>query len=1158
MSEQTASRISLAELEKALKAADPAAFLLRPRVLRRIIKHERRLTGLGLQVPHPRSYVIDRDSLLRIIDRAELGLGPDAELPPTVILLARPDPERLANVPTPEVLFRYWRLLFHAHVHIALERRRADGRLSPAAVRGRVHALGKTEFEEIRAVLRHENFLLAPRDDAQVYTEFAAVYLELRLFAAGYLPRYFPSLHPYEAVDKVLAVDLDAAGLFAATRLAGAPDPVTTADFAPEEGGLDAPDAGAEPLAPGRPSEGEYRRQLRKADRAAAVGNVVRSALRKTRAARAAAPAAVEETRAAARAEVDRLVGRLRDALKLTDAEAEAWSKALPALLEPASRGIWPVEARLLYDLQKVCTDHERQRYALDLVEWALSLGRVPVKRPLPGLREVLIVKHLRSASRRLLAARLPEAERRQLSELLREAVHHSEERLRDRFRPLVAGALAEVGMKPQNYPEQVALNKLTEELLDRISDHGFLNMGHLRDALSRNQLKLPDLAGVGEFLHGDRLLLLDRKLAVALDGVYHRGEIYLRGLQRLSSLAFGTRVGRFLTRYVALPFGGAFVVLEGLQHLVGPLVAHATGEHVHLMTPVTVGLLGVFLLGLLHVAPFRRGVGKALGLVFRGLRGLFFDLPAAVLRLPVVRKVLDGRPFLFLYRYGFKPLLVTALIWLACWSLSLVPQADELGEDPPVVLEFLAGLGEAARRVMTLAGTGVVFVVVLLLLNSRPGREAEEVVTDWGVRGWHRFSGEILPGLFRLIMGLFKRVLEDVERLLYAVDEWLRFQSGESRLTQAVKAVLGLVWFFATYLIRIYVNLLIEPTVNPIKHFPVVTVSHKIMVPLIPFVFSFLAALMSPFGPGVAYSFAAVTIFFLPGIFGFLVWELKENWRLYRANRAAALRPVLIGGHGETMTRLLRPGFHSGTLPKLFAKLRRAERIAYRAGGKAARKHREALHHVEESLRRFVEREFLVLLNGSKSWGGAEVTCGEISLGSNRIRIDLDCPALGERPLVIAFEEHAGWLVALVARPGWLEELSPAQRGALTTALAGLYKLAGVDLVREQVEAGLGGGPLAYVLGAEGLVVWATDGSEAEAVYNLRNGPTLHPRILVGAFPVDLPALASAPLLYRQVVVTWERWVEAWEQDQAGKGPPDLLPEGVRLLPRPAPAPVA
>ena len=68
--------------------------------------------------------------------------------------------------------------------------------------------------------------------------------------------------------------------------------------------------------------------------------------------------------------------------------------------------------------------------------------------------------------------------------------------------------------------------------------------MGNLRDAISRNDLKLPDLSEPRDFLRGDELLRADRKLALALDGVYRRGEFYLRWMQRLSSLAFGTRIG--------------------------------------------------------------------------------------------------------------------------------------------------------------------------------------------------------------------------------------------------------------------------------------------------------------------------------------------------------------------------------------------------------------------------------------------------------------------------------------------------------------------------------------------------------------------------------------------------------------------------------------
>src|SRR5207248_8497501 len=133
----------------------------------------------------------------------------------------------------------------------------------------------------------------------------------------------------------------------------------------------------------------------------------------------------------------------------------------------------------------------------------------------------------------------------------------------------------------------------------------GFVTVGDLRDVVSRNNLKLADLSGADEFVLGDPLIRANRKLSVALDGIYRRGEIYLRWLQRLSSLAFGTKPGRFLTRYLALPFGGAFVVLEGAQHVVHLVFR----THVHLADGFSVCILGFFLMALLYLQPFRRAV---------------------------------------------------------------------------------------------------------------------------------------------------------------------------------------------------------------------------------------------------------------------------------------------------------------------------------------------------------------------------------------------------------------------------------------------------------------------------------------------------------------------------------------------------------------------
>ena len=61
---------------------------------------------------------------------------------------------------------------------------------------------------------------------------------------------------------------------------------------------------------------------------------------------------------------------------------------------------------------------------------------------------------------------------------------------------------------------------------------------------------------GIATFFVGDSLIRANRQLASDLDGVYHRGEIYLRWLQRCSAAAFGTHIGRLLTLYIALPFG--------------------------------------------------------------------------------------------------------------------------------------------------------------------------------------------------------------------------------------------------------------------------------------------------------------------------------------------------------------------------------------------------------------------------------------------------------------------------------------------------------------------------------------------------------------------------------------------------------------------------
>ena len=127
-------------------------------------------------------------------------------------------------------------------------------------------------------------------------------------------------------------------------------------------------------------------------------------------------------------------------------------------------------------------------------------------------------------------------------------------------------------------------------------------------------------------------------------------------------------------------------------------------------------------------------------------------------------------------------------------------------------------------------------------------------------------------------------------------------------------RPVLGLIWGVVAYAARIYLNLLVEPQLNPIKHFPVVTVAAKILLPFALSLTRIVAAPLTPFlGELIGNSIAATTVFFLPGVFGFLVWELRSNWKLYEANRPESLGPIVGGKPRRDGRPVPPPGFPLG-----------------------------------------------------------------------------------------------------------------------------------------------------------------------------------------------------------------------------------------------------
>jgi hypothetical protein len=1079
--------LNVDELERIVKRVEPAAFLVPPRLLRRVIKQHRSIGGLAVLVPHRKGYGLERETLLNFVRPGELGLASDVDVPPYAYLMVRPAPERLAKHPPSKALVNHWRILFHLRIDREMQQKLANGSLPSPLVRERIRQLGLTEFAEITAVLRQECYLLPPESLESVYAEFVAVYLTLRRFDPVRMAHFFPALRNLAAVDALVAEDIDAEAIYHATRLPGA----------------------------------EESKEIGRQGDKETEGND---------------PGSFSPCLAVSlSAPLDEISNRLKQSLELSDVEAENWREALRPLVESVG-GAWSQEARFLSDLSSVCVDSEHGVYTVDLIGWALSLGQLPIKRRLPGHQEVAIVRHLRRVLDRVRLVRVTDFERQRLAQMLVHALEQRERLMREYFRPLVTSALDDVGLKPPHVAEEIGRAKLIEELLDRVEDYGHLGIGNLRDAISRNQMKLPDLAGPVELVTGDPLIRLNRKLAVSLDGVYRRGEFYMRLLHRLSSMAFGTMVGRLLVLFLILPFGLAYFALitpgiaveegEKLGQLIGVIHkppsphGHHHGSKHAFPVPNLWGVagLGVFFLLLFHVGSFRSRFFYGVGKVGHGLQTVFVDGLLGLIYSPTLQALLHNRIWRRFRRFVIWPGLMATNGGLIAWLNDF---------EPPVI-----------------AGVAAICLILgIVLLNTRVGRDIEEAATDLVLRFWVWFSVDFVPGLLHLIMDFSRWCLDGIEQLLYLVNEWLRFRSGENRVVIVAKAVAGVFWFGATYVIRFAINLLIEPQVNPIKHFPVVTVAHKVCLPMTPVLRDVLVAQFS-LSPARAWAFAGGIITSIPGIFGFMVWELKENWKLYASNRALSLKPVLIGSHGETMLRLLRPGFHSGTIPKLYTKLRRAERHGEQ---NTVRKLRATLHHVEVSVDRFIEREMLALLRRSRSLAGLIIETGAIRLATNRIVVELHCRALGENPLVLAYDHRSGWLLAGVLESGWLAKLTADQRQTLAAALAGLYKMAGVDSTREQIVASLPITTFAFDITDFGLMVWTAANGAHDVVYELKAGPELPPKPLSDAEVPGMPMLDARRLLFNDAPLAWADWVNTWDGNHANgeQRMPAMLPAG-------------
>lgn len=1268
------------ELQTVLHEACAEAYLVEPRVIRRIIRELHGFARLSGRIPHTEVFVANDADVRQLAHPDELGLVDFSDLAERPILVAQLEEFELEQQTTQDVLLNLWKRLFHGIIDRELQLKIHNGELTRADIEELIHELGQVRFDEAHGVLKAEQRLIHPDSRVEAFCELYALHQQMKRFSQDLLSIWFPTWAFDQQTQDTLSTLVDGDEIFRQSHLAGAPDPEVKSGVASDEQLLKEERAGWESERTVSPSGRRYARQMRKHTRGLERSNTVAAAIAAARAVEFACTPEQSRTAQTRSSEAITALGnRLYEALRFRKDDLDSWQVALAELLNNSLHGFWNSDKRLLYDLQNVCLDHERTTYKVDLVKWIVSRGKRPLRRPLTNLREVMMAKHLARSASRLVYVRLSGADRDRLTTLLHEAADLAEAQMRRRMRSRVQNAIAEVGLKAESVPDQVAFEKMVEESLDCITERGYLTMGYLRDAISRNDLKLPDISHPKDLILGDHLLRTDDKLDVALDGVYRRGEFYLRFLQRISSIFFGTSIGRFFTQYVVIPFGGAVVIVVAIEHLIKgvtgskdpdeaaelspdadieasaePPPEKAAYENAmsdsmlvqDLLTPIDAGngteevlplakidpepalkdpfqlprlsqdssqsakvirltgrieqvtesgadpqptasqttppqttapqttapqtavtepaesatpvddstedasateqiqqplglvdtdasldtkeeiqqpphpayqfakdnqvsliiSVGFLIMAMMHLPRFRLLVKEVLLQVWSGIRKVIWDLPVAILTYPVVKKIWKSRGFVWVRRRITTPALIVLLIG---WA---IPK--------------LAGYVPPSWQIL-----GVIWLMLSYLLNSRLGRDAEELTAEWVANAWYDLRSRFLMALLDWTIDFFKWLLNLFERFIYAVDEWLRFHSGETWISVVVKAVLGVVWSFLSFLIRIYVNLLIEPTLHPVKHFPVVTVAHKIFLPTILVIHDQMKLTLYPYlGVALAEPIIWVTIFFLPGIFGFLVWELKENWRLYDANRVSFLCPVPIGAHGETGGRLLRPGFHSGTLPKLFRKLRNLETSESSFARFSQRRAlREQLHHAERDIRRFAERDLLRLLKNCPVWREHQPECSNIKASANSFQIELTCPTVTDEILVILFQEQSRWIVASVPQQGWLNSATQEMRHSFEAALQGFYHKAGTDFVREHVEHQfLRQHP--YDFNDYGLVIWPEAQFDSPVRVDLSRRHQLRPHPVTRAAEFGLQPISREAVVFAENKLLWEDWKELWQ----------------------------
>ena len=89
----------IVELRRALAQRDEGAFLVEPRVIRRVIRERHGYARLSTSIPHTESQVVSAADLRALTHPDELGLESFFKIPDICLLIGQPEEEELQHWP---------------------------------------------------------------------------------------------------------------------------------------------------------------------------------------------------------------------------------------------------------------------------------------------------------------------------------------------------------------------------------------------------------------------------------------------------------------------------------------------------------------------------------------------------------------------------------------------------------------------------------------------------------------------------------------------------------------------------------------------------------------------------------------------------------------------------------------------------------------------------------------------------------------------------------------------------------------------------------------------------------------------------------------------------------------------------------------------------